>query len=105
VSETADQKIPFDFDTHRKNAVAQYAKKRKLYEEFAWEIENILTEAIEARGIKKKINMIQSRAKEEESFGKKAITPSEQNPSEPKYKNPMTDITDLTGFSTRRSTP
>lgn len=97
MGETESKKAPFDFEVHRKRAVEQYAMKRTLYEEFAWEIENILTEAIEARGLKKKINVIQSRAKEEQSFEKKAITPSEQNPDEPKYENPMTDITDLAG--------
>jgi putative GTP pyrophosphokinase len=59
------------------------------------EIENILREAIESRGLK--VNVIQSRAKEEESFGKKAATPSAQNPGEPKYKDPMSEITDLAG--------
>jgi len=97
VSEVAKEKVPFDFETHRKNAVDQYTKKRPLYEELGWEIENILTEAIETRGLKSKINAIQSRAKEVPSFGKKAMTPNEQDSEEPKYKNPLSDITDLTG--------
>jgi len=95
MSETIKERMPFDFESHRKNAVEQYTKKRHLYEEFAWEIENILTEAIETHDIK--INVIQSRAKDEKSFGKKAMTANEQNPEEPKYKNPMLDITDLSG--------
>ena len=95
MSETVKERMPFDFESHRKNAVEQYTKKRHLYEEFAWEIENILTEAIETHGIK--INVIQSRAKDEKSFGKKAMTANEQNPEEPKYKNPMSEITDLAG--------
>jgi putative GTP pyrophosphokinase len=95
VSETLKERVPFDFEGHRKSAVEQYAKKRHLYEEFAWEIENILTEAVETRNLK--INEIQSRAKDEKSFGKKAITADELNPEEPKYKNPMSDITDLAG--------
>jgi putative GTP pyrophosphokinase len=95
MSEIIKESAPFDFESHRKQAVEQYAKKRKLYEEFAWEIENILTEAIDTRNIK--INVIQSRAKDEKSFGKKAMTADEQNPEKPKYKNPMSDITDLAG--------
>ena len=87
--------VPFDFESHRKAAVEQYAQKRELYDVFSWEIKNILTEAIESRGLK--INDIQCRAKSEKSFGKKAMTPSEQNPDEPKYKNPLSDITDLAG--------
>lgn len=95
MSEIVKDSPPFDFESHRKNAVEQYAKKRHLYEEFAWEIENILTEAIETRGLK--ISAIQSRAKEEKSFGKKMMTADEQNPERPKYKNAMSDITDLAG--------
>jgi putative GTP pyrophosphokinase len=93
VSEAIKENSPFDFEAHRKNAIEQYSKKQKLYEEFAWEIENILEEAIEAGSLK--INEIQSRAKDEKSFGKKTMTASEQNSGEPKYKNPMSDITDL----------
>ncbi len=70
--EVKKEGVPFDFERHRKSAVDQYARKRQLYEEFAWEIENILTEAIETCHFK--INEIQSRAKEEESFGKKAMS-------------------------------
>src|SRR6266481_1271157 len=95
MSEIIKDELRFDFEFHRKNAVDQYSKKRKLYEEFAWEIENILTEAIESHNLK--INVIQSRAKDEKSFGKKAMTAKEQNPEEPKYGNPMSDITDLAG--------
>ena len=97
MSEVAKEKVPFDFETHRKNAVDQYTKKRPLYEELGWKIENILTEAIETRGLKSKINAIQSRAKEVPSFDKKAVTPNEQDSEEPKYKNPLSDIADLTG--------
>ncbi len=93
MSEITKTAAPFDFESHRKNATEQYAKKRQLYDEFAGEIKNILTETIETRNLK--INAIQSRAKEEKSFGKKAMTPNEQNPEEPKYKKPMSDITDL----------
>jgi putative GTP pyrophosphokinase len=95
VSEIPKETVPFDFESHRKKAVEQYANKRQLYDDFSWEIKNILDEAIESRNLK--INEIQCRAKDEKSFGKKAMTPSEQNPDEPKYKNPMLDITDLAG--------
>jgi len=86
---------PFDFESHRKTAVEQYSKKKSLYDDFAVEIENILQQAIETRGLK--INVIQYRAKSEESFGKKAATPSEKEPEKPKYINPMKEITDLAG--------
>ena len=95
MSEVTKDTVPFDFESHRKKAVEQYAKKRQLYDDFSWEIRNILEEAIESRNLK--INEIQCRAKDEESFSKKVMTPSEQNPDEPKYKNPMSEITDLAG--------
>jgi ppGpp synthetase/RelA/SpoT-type nucleotidyltranferase len=95
VSEITKEKVSFDFESHRKKAVEEYAKKRELYDEFSSEIKNILKEAVESRNFK--INEIQCRAKDEKSFGAKAMTPSDQNPEEPKYKNPMTDITDLAG--------
>lgn len=95
MSEVAKEKVPFDFEAHRQKAVDEYAKKRQLYDDFSWEIKNILTEATETRSLK--INEIQCRAKGEKSFGQKVMTPSEQNPEEPKYKNPMSDVTDLAG--------
>jgi putative GTP pyrophosphokinase len=95
VEETTKVAAPFDFELHRKSAVEQYSKKRNLYDDFTVEIENILRQAIETRG--PKINVIQGRAKSEESFGKKAGAPSDQDPDKPKYANPMKEITDLAG--------
>ena len=95
VSEIIKERAPFDFESHRKNAVEQFTRKRELYEDFAWVVRDILADATKTRGLK--VNEIQCRAKEIKSFGKKAITPNEQNPEEPKYNNPMADITDLAG--------
>lgn len=95
MSETVKEKVPFDFEAHGKKAVEQFSKKRQLYDDFSWEIKNILAEAIETRNLK--ISEIQCRAKEEKSVLKKAMTPNAQNPDEPKYKNPVSEITDLAG--------
>jgi ppGpp synthetase/RelA/SpoT-type nucleotidyltranferase len=95
MSEISKEASPFDFESHRKSAVEKYSKKRQVYEDLAFEIENILTQALEARTIK--INAIQSRAKDEKSFGQKVMTPNQQNPEQPKYPNPMAEITDLAG--------
>ncbi len=43
------------------------------------------------------MHSITSRAKEPASFEKKAAKPSPRNPSEPKYTNPLEDITDKAG--------
>jgi ppGpp synthetase/RelA/SpoT-type nucleotidyltranferase len=95
MSETIKERMPFDFESHRKNAVDQFTRKRELYEDFASAVRDILADAIKTRGLK--VNEIQFRAKEVKSFGMKALTPHEQDPEEPKYKNPMSDITDLAG--------
>ncbi len=95
MSEIIKERVPFDFESHRKNAVEQFTRKRELYEDYASAVRDILADAIKTRGLK--VNEIQFRAKEVKSFGKKAMTPNEQNPEEPKYKNPMSDITDLAG--------
>jgi len=95
VSEIIKERVPFDFEAHRKNAAEQFTRKRELYEDFAWAVRDILADATKTRGLK--VNEIQCRAKDVKSFGKKAMTPDEQNPEEPKYKNPMADITDLAG--------
>jgi putative GTP pyrophosphokinase len=95
VGEIIKENVPFDFESHRKNAVEQFTRKRELYEDFAWAVRDILADATKTRGLK--VNEIQCRAKDLRSFGKKALAPNEQNPEEPKYKNPMADITDLAG--------
>jgi putative GTP pyrophosphokinase len=95
VTDTDKEKATFDFESHRRVAVEDYRRQLSLYESFAREVKEILDQAIISRGIR--ASDIQARAKTTESFGKKAITPSEQNPGDPKYKNPITDITDLAG--------
>ena len=95
MSEILPAKVPFDFEAHRKNAVDQFNRKRDLYEDFASAIRDILADAIKTRGLK--VNEIQFRAKDVKSFGKKAMTPDYQNTDEPKYKNPISEITDLAG--------
>jgi putative GTP pyrophosphokinase len=95
VSELIKDGAAFDFEAHRKTAVDQFSKKRELYEHFASAVRDILADALESR--KLKVNDIQVRAKELKSFSKKAMSPNEQNPGEPKYKNPLSEITDLAG--------
>ena len=87
--------VPFDFEAHRRTAVEQYGRKKDLYQDFAETVRDILADAIASRGLR--VNDIQFRAKELESFGKKSIAPKEQSPGEPKYRNPLAEITDLAG--------
>ncbi|HUD46455.1 MAG TPA: hypothetical protein VMR33_06475 [Candidatus Baltobacteraceae bacterium] len=85
----------FDFETHRLKAIAEYQKVRPSYEEFADVVRKILSEVFDARELR--VHSIQARAKEIESFGRKVLEPSDIGPEEPRYPNPLTDITDLAG--------
>src|SRR5277367_3183890 len=91
-----EEKPTFDFDAQRVRSTEQFARKRALYEDFAQAVKKILDVATKSRDLR--INEIQFRAKEVETFGKKAVTPSPNNPTEPKYKDPLADIQDLAGI-------
>jgi ppGpp synthetase/RelA/SpoT-type nucleotidyltranferase len=88
-------KTSFDFEAHRNIYTEEYRRRRNLYEEFSRAVNEILADAINTRGLR--ASDIQFRAKTIESFGKKAMRPSEENPDEPKYPKPLADITDLAG--------
>jgi ppGpp synthetase/RelA/SpoT-type nucleotidyltranferase len=83
----------FDFDNHRQRAVDVYAKVRDKYQDFAFVVRNVLREAIERRQLK--VHSIEARAKSLDSFGSKAMRPSDEDPNLPKYQNPLREITDL----------
>jgi ppGpp synthetase/RelA/SpoT-type nucleotidyltranferase len=85
----------FDFEAHRRTAVDQYELVREGFEECAQAVRSVLKTVLELANIEPL--SIEARAKEIESFGKKAITPAESDPSTPKYPSPLEDITDLSG--------
>lgn len=85
----------FDFDTHRWVATNEYRRVRHLYEQFAEVSQHILSEALATRAVA--IHSVEARAKDVESFGKKVSKPLESNPERPKYREPLSEITDLTG--------
>jgi ppGpp synthetase/RelA/SpoT-type nucleotidyltranferase len=85
----------FDFELHRQKSVDAFAKVRPLYEDFATVVRNILRETFERKGIKS--HSIEARAKSLESFGQKAMSPSDSDINVPKYPSPLTQITDLAG--------
>lgn len=87
--------VPFDFEAHGRDAANKYSKERSKYQEFAETVRDILANSVKVK--KLRVNDIQFRAKDIESFGKKAKTPSDLNPDQPKYKNPLGEITDLAG--------
>lgn len=95
MNDNEDQPEQFDFETHRLKAIAAYQKIRPLYEEFAEVLRNVLSEAFSTSGVQ--VHSVEARAKEIDSFGKKASTPSEQDPNTPQYPDALADITDLVG--------
>lgn len=86
----------FDFSEHRRKAVEDYLRVRPLYQALSAAVRDILIQALKARDIE--VNSVDARAKDPESFGTKAETPSEDDPGEPKYPSPLDDITDLAGI-------
>jgi putative GTP pyrophosphokinase len=89
-----DQEVPnFDFEAHRREGVDRYARVRQDFQDFAFIIRNILKDAIERKSLK--VHSVEARAKSLESFGEKAMTPSDTDPNAPKYKDALADITDL----------
>ncbi|WP_234711396.1 GTP pyrophosphokinase [Mycolicibacterium llatzerense] len=91
---TSAEAVAFDFDGHRISAEEAYRQVRGTYEDFANTIRDILTDTLRHAGLT--IHSIEARAKELDSFGKKAASPHEEEPEKPKYAHPLTDITDLT---------
>jgi putative GTP pyrophosphokinase len=85
----------FDFDTHRRTAVDEYARKRPIYNDFADVVRRTLQESIRHKSLK--IHSVDARAKSLEGFGAKVMRPSEADPSRPKYDRPLEQIEDLAG--------
>jgi ppGpp synthetase/RelA/SpoT-type nucleotidyltranferase len=83
----------FDFDAHRQQALDAYQGVRQQYQDCAEAAESVLKAALEAANIQ--VHTLESRAKDPESFARKASLPSEQDPGQPKYPNPLRQITDL----------
>lgn len=88
-------KNSFDFDRHRLDALQNYQKVRPLYEEFSEVIKGIIKDSLKSLNIK--VASIEARAKTLDSFANKAAEPSLSDPDQPKYKNPLKEITDLSG--------
>jgi len=85
----------FDFEKHAKSALKDYMKVIPRYKELSRKVASILKEALDSRNII--YHSITYRAKSEDSFVEKTKVPNPENPREPKYKNPLNDITDKAG--------
>lgn len=85
----------FDFKAHQESAIAAYLKVQTFYKDLATAVQRIVDECLKKRGIK--VHSVMSRAKDPISFGQKAASPSDEDPTKPKYPHPLEQITDLAG--------
>ena len=81
---------PFDFAEHQKSAVSDYLKVQHFYKDLASVVARIIEECLVKRGIK--ILSVQYRAKDQNSFGRKASIPSEADPAKPQYPKPLEQL-------------
>lgn len=91
----SDTPTPFDTETHRQRAEQSYQRVRPQYEALAQAIKDILSDAFETTSVK--VASIEARAKTIESFGRKVTEPAEADETQPKYPEPLKQITDLAG--------
>lgn len=92
---TTSTSVGFNFESHGRSAAETYREIRPIYERFAMVIKQILVAAIPADC---PVHSIEVRAKSVESFEKKAKKSSESNPLEPRYANPLDELTDMAGI-------
>lgn len=90
-----DAEPEFDFECHRRGAIDAYQRVQSQYQDCARAVYAVLGTALEARGVS--VHSIESRAKKVSSFAAKASRPSADDPSAPKYADPLEEITDLSG--------
>jgi len=90
---TTEESTEFDFNAHRQQALEAYQGLRQHYQDCAKAAESVLKAALEAASIR--VHTLESRAKDPESFARKASLPSEKDPAQAKYAEPLLQITDL----------
>lgn len=91
----SDSPPPVDIEAHAREAEAAYQRVRPLYEAFSEIVRSILGKALESKEVK--VASIEARAKTVLSFAAKASALQETDPSQPKYREPLREITDLAG--------
>lgn len=87
------QEEKFDFAAHEQAAVNAYLKVHPYWTDVAAATGRVIEQALKSRGIQ--VLSVQFRSKDPASFGRKASKPSETDPLQPKYRNPLQEITDL----------
>jgi putative GTP pyrophosphokinase len=87
--------VPFDFERHRRLAVDQYTGVRELYRDCAHAVRGVLDVALQVEQIR--VNSVEARGKSVASFGEKAEAQRDGSANQPKYPDPLNEITDLAG--------
>lgn len=85
----------FAFKEHSEKACALYIPRRAFYVSLAQKVQSIVVQALQKSGVK--INAVDARAKDTKSLFAKAAKSAETDPTQPKYPDPLKDITDLVG--------
>lgn len=95
----ADQLVAKETESLAMSARAarqRYEQVRGVYEDFARSVASVLETCLEVQDLT--IHSITSRAKDLDSFERKAARPSPNEPLTPKYGDPMEEITDKAGI-------
>jgi len=88
-----NQDQEFDFESHADAAVSAYLAAQDYYSKSSAVVASIIEECLKAKNIG--VHSVQHRSKDPKSLKRKASHRSETNPSLPKYKDPLKEITDL----------
>lgn len=93
MTEEIEKEQKFDFIAYEQKAINDYLKTQPYWSNVAESVGRIIEQAIKTRKIQ--VHSVQFRSKDPVSFGRKASKPSDGDPNRPKYKNPLSEITDL----------
>lgn len=93
--EDSDDDAAFDFSAHRRQAIEAYQPVRGLYVDCAGAVRSVLKTTLGLEEVS--VLSIEARGKRVDSFADKASSPSEEDPTRPKYSDPLNEITDLSG--------
>ena len=80
---------------HANRAVRAYERIRPQYEECASQVQEMLTGLLDEEQIN--YQSVSARAKTRGSFRRKAARPADHDPTQPRYADPLSAITDLMG--------
>lgn len=88
--------VAFDFEAHRRDAENAYQRVRAIYDAFAKTVHDILQQSLAVARLN--LASIEHRAKQVDSFGRKAAEPAAGETEKPKYPQPLKQITDMAGI-------